>query len=391
MEKELFADDRPIARVSEDALGFSKPAESIATSIIDFASPEGFVMGLEGDWGTGKSSFLNLIAGHLKESSTAPEIIQFSPWLISSRNGLLAQFFSEIGRAAQVIAEEAEGTKKDDLQNLSNKGVKSVKSLIDNYSGGLIVLGNIGRLAGLAGIPWASDIGQKVLDFGETAQSLSTDKPLEEQKEEIKEALRSLHRQIVVFIDDLDRLEPKEVGEVVRLVRAVGDFPNIIYVLSYSRPILTRNLAKAFNLKASDPYIDKIVQVTFQVPKPEGFTLRNLFRKRLQSIFPDAFKQDDVSRNNPGLSRLNEAIDKQGGKTLKTPRDVARVLNAMRLYGSSAAEKTDLGDMVWLQMIRVRNPELYDWIESYMGTVGAIINAKGQVKSEIVSIVKRAA
>src|SRR5690606_39707911 len=63
---------------------------------------------------------------------------------------------------------------------------------------------------------------------------------LEKEKAQIQEELRKLERKIVVFVDDLDRLEPNEVVEVLRLVRAVVDFPNVIYVLCYSRDIIDR-------------------------------------------------------------------------------------------------------------------------------------------------------
>lgn len=87
-----FGGDRPIV-AGQDRLGYEEPARHIARAIHQFSSPEGFVLGLEGAWGSGKSSFVNLIIAALNDGEPAPEIVKFSPWLISSRNGLLDELF----------------------------------------------------------------------------------------------------------------------------------------------------------------------------------------------------------------------------------------------------------------------------------------------------------
>ena len=47
-----------------------------------------------------------------------------------------------------------------------------------------------------------------------------------------------LEHPIVVFVDYLDRLEPSEAAEVLRLVKVVVDFPNVAYILAYDPEVL---------------------------------------------------------------------------------------------------------------------------------------------------------
>ena len=53
--------DRAIRHSSDDCLGFTPLAKQIAKSIVDRTVDDGFVIGIEGAWGSGKSSLINLI------------------------------------------------------------------------------------------------------------------------------------------------------------------------------------------------------------------------------------------------------------------------------------------------------------------------------------------
>lgn len=98
--EQSFHGDRPIEAPSEDRLGFGPAARHVAEAIRKMAPPDSFVIGIEGEWGSGKSSFINLVSDALRKPGNAPEIVRFLPWLISSREGLLKELFTEITKAA---------------------------------------------------------------------------------------------------------------------------------------------------------------------------------------------------------------------------------------------------------------------------------------------------
>lgn len=383
MQPKHFHDDRPIKDHYEDHLGYKQPAKYIAESILNLSSPEGFVLGLEGEWGSGKTSFVNLIIEALKTSSQSPEIVKFSPWLISTRSALLSELFQSIGTAALKIPSIEDSTEspaqklmdrllsKTPFKRDGNK--RKLSKALNTFGRHISKLGKLADIAELLGMPWAGVAG-KTFRAGGEAISSGAAPTLDKEKENLQAELTKLSRKIVVFIDDLDRLEPNEAVEIVRLVRAVVDFPNIVYVLCYSRKILVQSLNQALSLPDGEKYIDKIVQVTFSVPKPEDFDLRRMFKQKIEVLFAEYLQSHNEASPNQTLQRLNEVIDYEGGRTLSTPRDIARTINALQLYATPIIDKIDIADMTWLQLIRIRNHKFYEWIEEYMNTASALVN-----------------
>ena len=383
MQADHFHDDRPITEHDEDRLGYTQPAKHIAEAILNLSSPEGFVLGLEGEWGSGKTSFVNLIVEALKSHSQPPEIIKFSPWLISTRSALLGELFQSVAAAALKVPliENPEKsptlTLKDKLLSKTpfkrNAKKRELSKAINSFGNNIARLGRFADVAEVLGLPYAGITGKAFRAGGKAILSGATP-TLDKEKENLQSELRKLSRKIVVFIDDLDRLEPNEAVEIVRLVRAVVDFPNIVYVLCYSRKILVPSLGQALSLSDGEKYLDKIVQVTFSVPKPEDFDLRRMFKQKIEELFPEHIQSQNNAIPNQSLQRLNEVIDYEGGRTLSTPRDIARAINALQLYAAPIIDKIDFADMTWLQLIRIRSHKLYEWIEEYMNTASVLVN-----------------
>lgn len=363
-----FHGDRPIEDEAEDRLGFGPAARHVANAINNMASPDGFVIGVEGEWGSGKSSFINLVSDALLKAESAPEVIRFLPWLISSRDGMLKELFAEISKSAIRI----------DLEEPPQKGLKKVlgkiwphrhsaqksrkrrlRKLLSRFSSRLVNAGKLAEAFGLAGVGVAAEVGKKSFD------EWLDDSSLEGEKVQVQAELRSLTRKIVVFIDDLDRLEPHEVAEVLRLVRAVVDFPNVVFVLCYSRDIIAKNLAIALSIDKGEEFLEKIVQVSFSVPRPEAFDLRRMLRHELQLLYPDLLARDGPNSRTI-RDRLAYGIDDEGGRALLTPRHVVRAVNAMRFHATPVIGNIDISDMAWLQLVRIQSPKLYQWIEGYL-------------------------
>src|SRR5690606_28564047 len=101
--------------------------------------------------------------------------------------------------------------------------------------------------------------------------------------------------------------------EVLRLVRAVVDFPNVIYVLCYSREIIAKNLSTALHIEKGEEFLEKIIQVRFSVPHPEAFDLRRMFRHDLQLLYPTLL-DSERPRSRALMDRLAHVIDTEGGR-----------------------------------------------------------------------------
>ncbi|MFT8797797.1 P-loop NTPase fold protein, partial [Zymomonas mobilis] len=90
----ITKNDRPIRSVKDDKLGFKKLAERTVISLNENRIKDGFVIGIEGKWGSGKSSLVNLINNRLKRNKKVI-IINFKPWLVDNRDALIDALFSE--------------------------------------------------------------------------------------------------------------------------------------------------------------------------------------------------------------------------------------------------------------------------------------------------------
>lgn len=86
-----IAGDRALKPGEIDRLGFRDIAGRIAGALVDHASDSGIVVGLNGSWGSGKSSLLTLIEEELQKLPTEkrPTVISFKPWLVGNRDALL--------------------------------------------------------------------------------------------------------------------------------------------------------------------------------------------------------------------------------------------------------------------------------------------------------------
>ena len=219
------------------------------------------------------------------------------------------------------------------------------------------------------GVPFADLTGTALERSADAAKVLAVGSSISKRKMELIGALKLLSRPIVVFVDDLDRLEPREAVEVLRLIRAVADFPNIIYVLSYDPTVVAQTLSKAVQVDDGAAFLEKIVQVSFRVPRPEAYDLRRWLWSEVQKLFAEELQSSALDQSVP--QRLARATEIQGGRYLKTPRDVVRVLNALRLHGLPVRSLIDVPDMVWLQLVRIGNADLYAWVEEYLVDVSA--------------------
>ena len=98
--------DNPIQNPKDDALGRDKPARSFAEQVLSIDTTEGVVVGVLGPWGSGKTSFVNLARGYLKDSDIT--VLDFNPWMFSGAEQLVEAFFVEISAQLKVRAGFAE-------------------------------------------------------------------------------------------------------------------------------------------------------------------------------------------------------------------------------------------------------------------------------------------
>jgi len=365
--------DRPITDVQTDEYGFAEMAKKLSTSIAELANGESVVFGIEGPWGSGKTSFLNFLRASL-EADQQPHVVTLAPWLIGDSRNLVSALIASMIPVLEGLEKEQPSPKWSFRKAKFAKTADLLKGYAVRTGRGLAPLAKIGGLfvPGISAVGDALETGANALD----AVNLQSETEL---KESISTRIRDLNARFIVLIDDLDRLEPHQAVEVVRLVRSVADFPNVAYVLCYDRVVLGHALEIGLSVKDGDLFLQKIVQLTFTLPMPEPFDLRLSLRKKLIALFKHVAGRDLTDDERDDLMR---SVDREGTR-LRTPRDVKLVLNGVSFIYPSITDEVYFPDLCRIHLIKIVHPRLHHWIEEYLGARSVLVSGDARIdKSE---------
>ncbi|AKE12254.1 KAP family P-loop NTPase fold protein [Serratia liquefaciens] len=366
--------DAAIKENESDKYGYCYIAKGLAQSIMDVDDVDGVVIGIEGRWGSGKSSLLNLLSNEIKSLECKNvHVIKLAPWASGERASIVSSLLVPV---ANIIRE----TDRDNMspgQMLKDKS----KDKVRDYSG--VLYRYIKKTSGLSSavldvaglvIPGAGYAG-KILDAVGKIDLSEYEGTIEEEKERIAIKIKELGIRFIVMIDDLDRLEPEQAVEVVRLVKSVANFPHFTYLMCYDRNVLSHAIKQGVKVNDGEHYLQKIVQLSFSIPLPEVFDLRNELRSQLieyYRFYNNSSISDDMN------SEFEQVID-VFGSDITVPREVKSILNSFCFVYPNVFDKVYFPDFCFLLIVKCVKPELYGWIENYLRTRSVIATRHASV------------
>ncbi|MBA3655731.1 MAG: hypothetical protein H0W69_00085 [Gemmatimonadaceae bacterium] len=292
----------------------------------------GLVVALYGPWGEGKTSVLHMVREDLRQFSDVV-VVDFNPWLFKDADHLVIMFFETL---AQVLGKSIQ----------LRTGGESIGSLLRRY----------GRL--LKGVPV---VGSAAGEVAQAAGEELGEATLDQLRGRVQEGISSSGKRIVVFIDDIDRLEGSEVRAVMRLVKLTAGFDNTTYVLAFDPRVVSAALVSAVDGSESidgQRYLEKIVQVPLALPAADPSILLSLMLEHLNASileidaeFPDADQQAFLRYLRP----LYEARP-------RTVREGKRYANAAGFALSLLAGEANTGDLLLLEALRTWYPDVHSSI-----------------------------
>ena len=318
-------DDKPIALPEEDILGFNPLAKVIADSISKMEQPEGTVIAVNGPWGSGKSSVINLVRHHLcKTGEAGLKIVDFKCWWFRGEEALTLAFFRELSAA------------------LSRSGSQKAREFLPQL--GAQIVGITGSLLSAAGIAGADKAASLI------GQLIQQDESVDTLHDKLAEALREGTDRYLIVIDDIDRLSPDEALLIFRLVKSVGGLPNVMYLLAYDRQLAEKIVAARYPSEGPH-YLEKIVQASFDLPAPSQTSLNREFARRLNTVIRIEGFQEETRFQNLYYDLIAPEI--------KTPRDFVRILNPLKVTWAAIGKEVNPADFLCLETLRIQRPELY--------------------------------
>jgi hypothetical protein len=352
--------DLPIKSREQDKLNRGGFAEALANIIKSWRDKPSLVIGLFGDWGSGKSSLKNLVIEIIRrDRESSPQVVEFSPWQVSSQDILSETFFREIGKALGKTAPPEDIVLKrrvarwkmySSVLSISATVARAFRSALPPTDPmGLAIAGVAMSAEGAASV---AKTGSDAIEAEGTADSLS----LSELKDEIGEDLKSLDRPILVVIDDIDRLTKEEIRHTLQLVKANADFPNIIYLLLAQRKSV---LAALEEIAPDEPdaYLEKIIQVSFDVPVVNRKQLQDFFLNGLNELLAGPQLDKRFSAEHWG------AVFPHLFPLFQNLRDLNRFLGTLafhiQLFLNGDTFEVNPVDLIALEAIRLFEPGVY--------------------------------
>ncbi|WP_083468250.1 KAP family P-loop NTPase fold protein [Methylobacterium tarhaniae] len=377
MPNPQFSDDNPKSNPwTEDQLGFAPFAKRLASSIIEVEAPNGYVIGLQGAWGSGKSTALNFVQAVIKkhndeaaEDQKQIHIIDFKPWIVSGHQDLIASFFK--------IMTEKLADQKDAWTKRGKAGLRTLRKNVDPLvdaaaSVGSILAPGIGTLGGV-GLKLASEAIKK--SGSSKLDEWLAEPSLQSAYDKLRSRIVEQDEKFLVIIDDIDRLTQVEIRTIMQMVKTLGRLPNVVYLLAYDRGIVWTALEQERDKSKNAPhFVEKIIQQEVDLPRPKKNDLLRMLDVEI------GFLTQDTPQDERWYHIVTDGIQ----KWIEYPRDVARLSNAVKFTWPAIEAEVDPQDVLAIEGLRLFNPIVFEWIrhnrDSFFGSNWGMMSEKRREK-----------
>lgn len=309
---------------------------SYAVALGKFASKCGtpLTIGVQGEWGSGKTSLLNMIKESMREgniqvkikrkgnerlstldikSADAFKVIWVNTWehsLLKSPEECLISIIEEI------IDEIA---KVDGSWQTTQKA----KNALTFLARGALRIGAAATLGVKGGQVADEMIGGGNNSIKALRNSLSS------AIVELVGREENPVQRFVIFVDDLDRLEPSVAVKILELLKNIFNLSHCVFIVAIDYQVIVKGLKEKFGEQTPEnewefrAFFDKIIQLPFMMPMA-SYDLKNYLEKLL--LETGFFDKSDINAIN--AKSLSKVIKLTVGTN---PRALKRLVNSLSL------------------------------------------------------------
>ncbi|MBR8069296.1 KAP P-loop protein [Burkholderia cenocepacia] len=323
-----FLPDEEIRDEIDDVLASKAQAALFAQTVLASGAHSGLVFGVDGPWGVGKTSFLNLAARHWEQAGDRVIVCRFEPLRYASEPDLADRLIRDMSAAIQrkVFAPE-------------------FRPAVSRYA----------RL--IRGKADFSFLGFKL--------SLEpSQETIEDLLDDIDDVLRRIDRRVIVVIDDLDRLDLKTANSLLFATRRTFSLSQATYVLCYDTEVLAGSSEEGTRARE---FLEKFVTIKLSLFVDSSSLGEFLLRDWQQADTFGSIPADTMFKLATVLSELAGILDgdlaAEYRSVLGDLRKVKRFVNAMLMM---QMEKTELGrtdfnkrDLIHLMLLHLNYPGVF--------------------------------
>ena len=290
---------------------------------------------LQGEWGSGKTSLMNLLRYHLCDVDSAP---YFPIWINTWQYSLMKT-------PQQAIMSILEGiiNQIGELNPNEQKWEESKRKI-----GGLFKkMATVGTKVAAGAVGIDGGLVDELFDGGQSESTSDITQLKAEIAKLIDDALSkdSSKSGFTFYIDDLDRIDPPAAVEILELLKNIFDLKKCIFILAIDYDVVIKGLKPKFgeltaaNEREFRSFFDKIIQLPFSMP--------------VASYSVDSFLVDALDKIE--FFTEKELADMSLAETLSTitrlsvgtnPRSLKRLTNTLALisiiYDEQYGEKSNV-------------------------------------------------
>ena len=350
--------DIPRRKNEADLFGIQKYQNALVEFVNHSHTP--LTIALQGEWGSGKTSLMNLLDDELCDKGTFYRV-----WINSWQYSLMRTPEEAILKIVEGMIEQILLTLSDN--DGKNKTVENVKSIFKKISlaGGKFLAKQIVEKAGLNpdGVDDFFDSGGS-----EGAEISGMKKEIEKLIAEIIETSKDKNKKgFIFFIDDLDRIDPPVAVQILELLKNIFDLDKCIFILAIDYDVVIKGLEPKFgkltdkNEREFRSFFDKIIQMPFSMPVA-SYTIDVYLLDALKNIGFITVEESTEDQYKESLTELASLSVGQNPRALKRLTNTLSLINIINKYGDEQQNEIDNEKLIGFAMVclQIAYPYVYN-------------------------------
>lgn len=337
--------DIPISCKDDDKLEIDDYQNALLLYIKESETP--MTISIQGEWGSGKTSLMNMIKTNLEEDDI-PML-----WINTWEYSMLGEDFAALSVFDSII--------KELIGFISQNSPKKIEKYKEEISSVLNKAAFIAKGAGKLFLSMNLDVNSNsaVDDIAKSLSGAASVSKLKNELQklvdrifEIKEQHQNPNRKIIIFVDDLDRLNPEVSIKILEILKNIFDLKHCLFVLAIDYEVIVKGLNAKFgdrkvNEREYRQFFDKIIQLPFSLPvgryNSEKYIQDMIAGDKIEYFTPDEF--------NTYKDYLMKVVNYSVGGN---PRALKRMANYLSLVNSLLSKSTTEERLVHFTLIAIQ-------------------------------------
>ena len=278
---------------------------------------EKFVLSLQGEWGSGKTTIINNFKKLIKDDSSIIIIDDFDPWSYEDEQAMFKGMFDSIMKKIGI-----------------NFSIRDISNFLNFY---------IDAIFNNSKYENKYKIAKKYY--------LDIDKS-NKLKLIINTYLKNNNKKILFIIDNIERADKDNINLLFKLVNNIFNFDNVIYLLSFDDNRMKEIFKNDFN--SNYKYLKKIIQLEVKVPKIDENVMKDVVGRCIKNLM----KLYEINFNEKDNEKTIELL----AQKIKDLRELKIYLNSVISFNKLLNNNLNIQDTMLLELIKSQNVELYEEI-----------------------------